>query len=63
VISDELQIKHCGICNVDLPENYWVNHLKSPSHKRNTKLIKNILKEKVGLFNIRRQRKNKFPRN
>jgi hypothetical protein len=61
VISDEgLPIKHCGICNIDVPENEWINHLKSPSHKRNTKLIKNILKEKVGLFNIRRQRKRNF---
>jgi hypothetical protein len=67
--TDGVQIKRCGICNVDVnivngrsdvPENEWIKHLKSHSHKRNTKLIKNILKEKVGSFNIRRQRKRNF---
>ncbi len=60
ISNEEVLLKHCGICNVDMPENEWINHLKSPSHKRNTKLIKNILKEKVGLFNIKRQRKRNF---
>jgi len=55
-----LQIKRCGICNVDVLENAWIKHLKSHSHKRNTKLIKNKLKEKVRSFNIRRQRKRNF---
>ncbi len=46
--SDEgVQIKHCGICNVDILENEWIKHLKSLSHKRNTKLIKDKLKQKV----------------
>jgi hypothetical protein len=51
---------HCGICNLDVLENVWIKHLKSSSHKRNTKLIKNQLKEKVRSFNIRRQRKRNF---
>jgi hypothetical protein len=65
VISDEVQaeqvlIKHCGICNVDVPENDWTNHLKSSSHKKNTKLINDKLKEKVRSFNTRRLRKRNF---
>jgi hypothetical protein len=60
ISNEEVLLKHYGICNVDIPENEWNNHLKSPSHNRNTKLIKNLLKEKVGLFNIRRQRKRNF---
>jgi hypothetical protein len=52
--SDGVQIKHCGICNVVVPENEWSEHLKSLSHKKNTKLIKDELKEKVRSFNIRR---------
>jgi predicted DCC family thiol-disulfide oxidoreductase YuxK len=59
--SDEgVQIKRCGICYLDVPENEWIEHLKSPSHKRNTKLIKDELKEKVKSFNIRRQRRRNF---
>jgi hypothetical protein len=57
---ERVQINHCGICNVDVLENERNNHLKSPSHKRNTKLIKNKLKEKVRLFKIRRLRKRNF---
>jgi hypothetical protein len=69
--TDGVQIKRCGICNIDVNivneqgnvlEKVWIKHLKSHSHKRNTKLIKNILKEKVRSFNIRRQRKKKFSR-
>jgi hypothetical protein len=66
--DEEVQIKRCGICNVDVPENKWSNnehkrsawikHLKSPSHKRHTKLIKDKLK--VRSFNIERLRKRKF---
>ncbi len=59
--SDEgVQIKHCGICNDVVPENEWSEHLKSLSHKKNTKLIKDELKEKVRSFNIRRLRKRNF---
>jgi hypothetical protein len=57
---ERVQINHCGICNVDVLENEWNNHLKSPSHKRNTKLIKNKLKEKVRSIKIRRLRKRNF---
>ncbi len=59
--SDEgVQIKRCGICNVDVLENEWIKHLKSASHKRNTKLIKDKLKQKVRSFNIRRLRRRNF---
>jgi uncharacterized protein YaeQ len=66
--DEEAQIKRCGICNVDVPENEWsdnehkrsawIKHLKSPSHKRNTKLIKDKLKVKVRSFSVRRLRRN-----
>jgi hypothetical protein len=36
----------------------WIKHLKSSSHKRNTKLFQDNLKEKVRSFNIRRLRRN-----
>jgi hypothetical protein len=59
--SDEgVQINRCEICNLDVPENERSGHLKSPSHKRSTKLIKDKLKEKVRSFNVRRQRKRNF---
>jgi len=45
-----VQKNHCSFCNIDVPEDDWANHLKSPSHKKNTKLIKNKLKEKVVAF-------------
>jgi uncharacterized protein YcgI (DUF1989 family) len=55
--SDEgVQIKLCGICNTDVNENDWIKHLKSPSHKRNTKLFKDELKEKVRLTRINNRR-------
>jgi len=60
VISEEVLLKYCGICNVDIPENEWTNHLKSPSHKKNTKSLKDKLKEKVRSINIRKQRKRNF---
>jgi hypothetical protein len=49
--TDVVQIKLCGICNVDVPEN-------AEKHKRSTKLIKDKLKQKVRSFNIRRLRRN-----
>ena len=41
-------------------ENEWSEHLKSTSHKNNIKIIKDKIKEKVGLFNIKRERKRNF---
>ncbi len=58
--NEGVQIKHSGIYNVVVPENEWSEHLKSLSHKKNTKLIKDELKEKVRSFNVRRHRKRNF---
>ncbi len=57
--NEGLQKKRCGICNV-VPDNDWIKHLKSSSHKSNTKLIKDKLIQKVRSINIRRQRRINF---
>jgi hypothetical protein len=49
--SDEgVQIKHCGLCNIDVKESDWIKHLKSISHKSNINLIKDQLIQKVRSF-------------
>ncbi len=53
------EMKHCLICNIDIHNNFNA-HLKSTSHKNNTKLIKDKIKQKVRSLNIRRQRKRLF---
>ncbi len=55
--SDGVQIKHCGLCNIDVKESDWIKHLKSLSYKSNTYLTKDNLIQKVRSFNIRRLRR------
>jgi hypothetical protein len=55
--DEGVQIKRCGICNVAVPENDWIKHIKSPTFKRNTNLIKGKLIQKARSFNIRRIRR------
>jgi hypothetical protein len=56
----EVQIKYCGLCNIDVKENDWIKHLKSKSHKSSTNLIKDKLIQKIRSFNIKRPRKRTF---
>jgi hypothetical protein len=58
--DEEVQIKYCGLCNIDMKENDWIKHLKSKSHKSNTNSIKDKLIQKVRSFNIKRLRKRAF---
>jgi hypothetical protein len=59
--SDEgVQIKHCGLCNIDVKESDWIKHLKSKSHKSNTNLIKGQIMQKVGSFYIKKSKKRTF---
>jgi hypothetical protein len=39
--------KSCIICNVVVPEPEWIQHLKSSTHKNNTQLFLQKLKEKL----------------
>ncbi len=56
---EENEMKHCLICNIDIHNNFN-EHLKSTSHKNNTKLIKDKMKQKVRSFNVIRQRRRNF---
>jgi predicted nucleic acid-binding Zn ribbon protein len=39
--------KNCIICNVAVPEPEWIQHLKSSTHKNNTQLFLQKLKDKL----------------